>query len=92
VKRDLSRRILALPLRRKAALIWRMARDPNVPLTAKSVLPVLVAYLAMPLDIIPDFIPVLGQLDDLVIVAAGLSLFLWLTPRPVVEAHLAEFE
>lgn len=83
---------MALPLRAKLSLLWRMARDPEVPATAKAVLPVLGAYVAMPLDIVPDFIPVLGQLDDLVIVAAGLTLFLWLTPRPVVEAHLAALE
>jgi uncharacterized membrane protein YkvA (DUF1232 family) len=92
VKRDLSRRIMALPLRSKLALVWRMVRDPDVPGIAKLVLPVIVAYLAFPLDLIPDFIPVLGQLDDLLVVAAGLGLFVWLTPQHVVEDHLTELE
>jgi uncharacterized membrane protein YkvA (DUF1232 family) len=46
----------------------------------------------MPFDVIPDFIPVLGQLDDLLVVAAGLGVFLWLTPRDVIEWHLRAFE
>lgn len=83
---------MALPLRSKFTLLWRMLRDPDVPAFAKAVLPVLVAYLAMPFDIVPDFIPVLGQLDDLVVIAAGLGVFLWLTPRPVVEDHLTALE
>ncbi len=92
VKRDLSRRILALPLRAKGQLVWRMFRDPEVPAHAKAVLPVIGLYVAMPFDIIPDFIPVLGQLDDLVVLAAGLGLFVWLTPRHIVEYHLRDFE
>ena len=67
MKRDLSKRIMALPLRAKASLIWRMFRDPDVPLVAKSVLPIIAGYLAMPFDIVPDFIPVAGQLDDLIV-------------------------
>lgn len=92
MKRDLSKRIMALPLRAKASLIWRMFRDPDVPIVAKSVLPVILGYLAMPFDIIPDFIPVAGQLDDLIVLGLGLWLFVILTPRPVVETHLIAFE
>ncbi len=69
-----------------------MFRDPDVPLPPKAILPVLAAYLAMPFDIIPDFIPLLGQLDDLLVVVAGLSLFLWLTPPDVIEHHLRALE
>lgn len=92
MKKDLSKRIMALPLRSKARLLWRMFQDREIPLAAKSILPVVVVYLIMPFDLIPDFIPLLGQLDDLLVVAAGLGMFLWLTPRPLIEAHLAEFE
>ena len=83
---------MALPLRSKLSLVWRMFRDPDVPVVAKTVLPVIVAYLAFPFDFIPDFIPVLGQLDDLLVIAAGLGLFIWLTPRPILEEHLEAFE
>jgi uncharacterized membrane protein YkvA (DUF1232 family) len=92
MKRDLSRRVMALSIRGKISLVWRSFRDPDVPVFAKAVLPVLVAYIAMPFDLIPDFIPVLGQLDDLLIIAGGMTLFLALTPRHVIEYHLGELE
>ena len=92
LKRDLSDRIMKLPLRAKARLLWRMVRDPHVPLRAKCVLPAIVLYIAMPIDLIPDFIPVLGQLDDLLVTVLGLGLFLWMTPRDIIEAHLRDFE
>jgi uncharacterized membrane protein YkvA (DUF1232 family) len=92
VDTDLGRRIMTLSLRAKARLLWRLARDPQVPLRAKAVLPAIAAYLAMPIDIIPDFIPVLGQLDDLVVVGLGLALFVRLTPRSVVDRHLGALE
>lgn len=69
-----------------------MFRDPDVPARAKAVLPVLAGYVAFPFDIIPDFIPVLGQVDDVLVIAVGLGLFLWLTPREVIEYHLMSFE
>jgi uncharacterized membrane protein YkvA (DUF1232 family) len=92
VKRDLSRRIMALPLRAKLSLIWRMSRDPDVPTPAKGLLALVVAYLAVPIDVIPDFIPVLGQLDDLLVIAAGLGLFLLMTPSSVIDQHLSALE
>lgn len=48
-----------------AVLILRLARDPRVPLAPKAKLALFAVYLVSPLDIIPDFIPVVGQLDDL---------------------------
>lgn len=92
MKRDLTRRIMALPLRSRLALVWRLFRDPDVPIFAKAILPVLVAYLAMPFDLIPDFIPILGQLDDLLIIALGLGLFVMVTPRTVIEKQIRTFE
>lgn len=92
MKRDLARRIGALPWRAKLTLLWRMLRDPAVPLGAKAVLPALAGYIAFPGDLIPDFIPVLGQLDDLAVLALGLGLFVLLTPRPILESHLLALE
>ena len=83
---------MALPLRRKVSLVWRLFRDPQVPLAARAALPALGAYLAMPFDLVPDFIPVLGQLDDVVVVAGGLALVLWLTPPHVLERHIEALE
>ena len=83
---------MKLRIRSKIALLWAMFRDPAVPLHARAVLPVLALYLAMPFDLVPDFIPVLGQLDDLLVIAGGLGLFLMLTPAEVIERHLEAYE
>src|SRR5262245_21096075 len=56
-------------------LVTRLARDPRVPRRRKVLLLALVGYLALPFDLVPDFIPVAGQLDDAVIVALVLRSF-----------------
>jgi uncharacterized membrane protein YkvA (DUF1232 family) len=56
-------------------LITRLARDPRVPRRRKLLLLALVGYLALPFDLVPDFIPVAGQLDDAIIVALVLRSF-----------------
>lgn len=55
-----------------AVLFKRLVADPRLPRRTKLVLALAVAYLLMPLDLVPDFIPVAGQLDDVVVVAAAL--------------------
>ena len=57
-------------------LVTRLARDPRVPRRRKLLLLALVGYLALPFDLVPDFIPVAGQLDDAVIVALVLRSFI----------------
>ena len=52
----------------------------------------LVVYLAMPLDLIPDFIPVVGHFDDLLIVMIGAGLLLRSIPRYVIEEHVSRYE
>ena len=63
----------------------RLLRDPRVPRRAKVALWLLVPYLASPIDLIPDFIPVLGQLDDAVLVAAALAYVVRVAGRDVVK-------
>jgi uncharacterized membrane protein YkvA (DUF1232 family) len=92
VKNDLRRRIMALSVRSKLRFAWRLFRDPETPGLVKGIMPAVLLYLASPIDIIPDFIPVLGQLDDLLVLFAGLGIVLWLTPSHVIEDHLGEFE
>ena len=71
-----------------ARLIWALARDPRVPTRQKLVLGAVAGYLVFPIDIIPDFIPVLGQLDDLGVLIFGLDFFIRNAPREVVEEHM----
>jgi uncharacterized membrane protein YkvA (DUF1232 family) len=88
----LLRRIVRLPLRRKLRLLLAVARDPRIPLAVRAIPPALVLYLAMPIDVIPDFIPVLGHLDDALIVVIGLGLLLRFVPRDVLDEHVERLE
>ncbi len=72
-----------------ARLVWGLARDPRVPMQQKAVLGGIAAYLAFPIDIIPDFIPVIGELDDLAVLIFGLDWFIRHAPPEVVEDHMA---
>ncbi len=60
-------------------------RDPRVPWYAKVFMVAIVGYALSPIDLIPDFIPVLGYVDDLIIVPAGVFLALKMIPREVLE-------
>jgi uncharacterized membrane protein YkvA (DUF1232 family) len=82
--------IWRLPVRAKLRLAWMLARDRRVPLWVRLLPPALVIYLAMPLDLVPDFIPVLGQLDDILVSAVGVALLLHFVPRAVLEEALVE--
>jgi uncharacterized membrane protein YkvA (DUF1232 family) len=73
-----------------ARLIWDLARDPRVPNQQKLVLGAIAAYLAFPIDLIPDFIPVIGQMDDLAVLILGLDWFIRNAPADVVEEHMAQ--
>lgn len=76
-----------LALKRMALALWIAARDPRTPLATKIVALATSAYAFSPIDLIPDFIPVLGLLDDLVLVPAGL----WLAVKLIPPALMAEF-
>ncbi|MBI4498296.1 MAG: DUF1232 domain-containing protein [Chloroflexi bacterium] len=77
---------------KRLRLFWRLFRDRRVPWYAKALLPLMVFYLAKPLDPIPDVIPFLGQLDDVVVLAVGGWLFLRLCPPEVVREHRRALE
>lgn len=72
-------------LKRELEVIALAIRDPRVPRRAKILAGLTVAYAASPIDLIPDFIPVLGLLDDLVIVPVGLWMTLRLIPPEVLN-------
>ncbi len=71
----------------QARLALRLMRDPAVPQVLKAIPVVGGIYLIWPLDILPDLIPVLGQLDDIGMVMAALGLFLKLCPPARVAFH-----
>jgi uncharacterized membrane protein YkvA (DUF1232 family) len=79
----------AKALKRDADTLWLAARDPRTPIAAKLVAAIVAAYALSPIDLIPDFIPVLGYLDDLVIVPLGIAAAMRLTP-PDLLAELRE--
>jgi uncharacterized membrane protein YkvA (DUF1232 family) len=53
---------------------------------------VLVVYLSLPIDLIPDFLPVVGQIDDVLVLVVGIVLLVKLTPGQLLEEHLSEVE
>ncbi len=71
-------------------LVWALLRDSRVPGQQKLILAGIGAYLVLPLDLIPDFVPVLGQLDDLAVVLLGLDLFIRNAPQDIVDEHLVK--
>lgn len=80
-------RAFAAALKRDVVALWLAARDPRVPWLAKAVAAAVAAYALSPIDLIPDFIPVLGYLDDLLLLPLGLWLAIRLVPAPL----MAEF-
>jgi uncharacterized membrane protein YkvA (DUF1232 family) len=74
----------ARALKRDVVALWLAARDPRVPWAAKLLAGAVAAYALSPIDLIPDFIPVLGYLDDLLIVPAGIWLAVRMIPAPLV--------
>lgn len=77
----------ARDLKRDVAALWIAARDARTPWPAKLLAGLVVAYALSPVDLIPDFIPVIGYLDDLIIVPLGLLLAIRMMP----EELMAEF-
>jgi len=81
---------LAKQLKRELAVYRLVLRHPQTPWLAKCFLGLAVGYLLLPFDFIPDFIPIIGQLDDVVIIPALLYLALLLIPKTVIVACRAQ--
>ncbi len=71
-------------LKRDVATLWFAYRHPQTPLSAKIAAVLIVAYAFSPIDLIPDFIPILGLLDEVILLPIGIWLTLKLIPEPVV--------
>ncbi len=68
-------------------LSWALLKDSRVPLTLKAIPLAALVYTLSPIDLIPDVIPILGQLDDLGVLMAALTTFNRLAPPDIVEEH-----
>ena len=76
----------ARTLKRQSLIVYFAARDPRTPLIVRLLALGIAAYALSPIDLIPDFIPVLGYLDDLIIVPLGVALVIRFIPTEVAEA------
>ena len=81
---------VAKGLRAEVLTLYFIARDPRTPLIAKWIAAAVAAYALSPIDLIPDFIPIFGHLDDLIVIPAGLWLALHLTPPEIVDEARAK--
>jgi uncharacterized membrane protein YkvA (DUF1232 family) len=72
-------------IKREAAVVWLLLRDPRAPFAAKLVAIAALGYLVLPFDLVTDFIPILGWIDDAVIVTLLLKLAFKLLPADLYE-------
>ncbi|TPI69938.1 YkvA family protein [Mesorhizobium sp. B2-8-9] len=77
-------------IQRDVMALWIAARDPRVPWYAKATAGAVAAYALSPVDLIPDFIPIIGYLDDLVIVPVGIMLAVKLVPADLMQEFREE--
>lgn len=72
-------------IKRDVVALWLAARDPRVPVAAKVAAAIIAAYALSPIDLIPDFIPILGYLDDVILVPLGIALAVRMIPAPLMQ-------
>ena len=85
-----SAKAWARSIKRDVLAIYFAARDPRAPMLARLLALAVAAYALSPIDLIPDFIPILGYLDDLLIVPLGILLVIRLLPAPVLASARAK--
>lgn len=91
-EKKLARRITKLPFLDKISLAGSLFRDNRVPIAPRIIALGLVLYIASPIDLLPDFIPVIGYFDDILIVLVGAGLLLRSIPRYIIEEHVGRYE
>ena len=79
----------ALLVKRDAHAIYCAARDPHVPWCAKALAICVAGYALSPIDLIPDFVPILGYMDDVIIVPFGILIVVKLIPPEIMAEHRA---
>ena len=85
-----SLKVQGKQLKQHTLTVYFAARDPRTPLLVRALAVFVAAYALSPIDLIPDFIPVIGYLDDLLLVPLGLALVVRLTPPEVLESARAQ--
>jgi uncharacterized membrane protein YkvA (DUF1232 family) len=83
----LARLVVRLPT--YVRIVWGILRDPRTPIGLKGMLAAALAYVVMPVDVIPDALPILGQADDLTVLLLVLDLFVQNAPPEVRAEHTA---
>lgn len=78
---------VVLEIWRSMQLVWRLLLDERVPFLPKLIVPLVALYVLSPLDVIPDVVLVLGQLDDIALLFFGTKLFINMCPPDVVMEH-----
>jgi uncharacterized membrane protein YkvA (DUF1232 family) len=73
---------------RNLRLVWRLMKDPELPLRARLIPLIVLAYLVFPGDLLPDYILGLGQLDDVAVILLAFRLFVSSCPPELVQRHL----
>ena len=76
-------------IRRDVHALYLAGRDPRVPWYAKVLAAVVAGYALSPIDLIPDFVPVVGYLDDLILVPVGMLVVIRLIPAEIMAEHRA---
>lgn len=77
-------------LKRDVVALWIAARDPRTPTSPRIVAATIAAYALSPIDLIPDFIPVIGYLDDLILIPLGIALAIRLIPSDLMSEYREE--
>jgi uncharacterized membrane protein YkvA (DUF1232 family) len=78
------------PVATRLLALWKLLRHPDTPRAPKWLALLVLAYALSPIDLIPDFIPVLGLLDDAILIPLGIALVIKLTPPALWQARLEE--
>ncbi len=73
----------------RTRFIWRVSRDKRLPIAARALVWLPAIYIVSPIDIIPDFIPVLGRLDDALVYSLVADLLVRFTPATILQEHMA---
>lgn len=75
----------AKSIKKDILVVWLIAKDKRTPNSVKFLALIIAAYAFSPIDLIPDFIPVLGYLDDIIVVPLGILLVIKLTPQNIID-------